>query len=146
MSSWGRGRGVPLVMLVALSGCEPGHLERAADGHRTGYGRRIRDRGEGRWTLFDERGARAFAGGLSEGMPDGIWKSFHADGALQEQAVLLRGVREGPAATFHPHGGRASSGSYRNGVREGAWVFWTAAGEVDAAQTGAYLGGNRMGR
>ena len=145
MSALGRGRGVLLVLLVALPGCEPCHLEHAADGHRSGYGCTIGNRGEGRWTFFDERGARAFTGGLSEGLPDGIWKRFYADGALQEHGVLLRGLREGPTVTFHPDGSRESSGSYRNGVREGAWVFWTPNGDVDVGRTGAYVGGNRQG-
>ena len=146
MSALGSGRGVLVMLLVALPGCEPGHLEHAADGHRTGYGRGTGKGAEGRWTLFDERGARAFTGELSQGVPSGIWKRFYPDGALQEQAVVLRGLREGPAVTFYPDGSRESSGSYRNGVREGAWVFWTPTGKVDAGQTGAYLGGNRRGR
>ena len=112
MSALGRGPGVLLVLLVALPGCEPGHLEHAADGHRTGHGRRIGNRGEGRWTFFDERGVRMLTGSMSEGLPVGIWKRFRADGALQEQAVLLCGLLDGPAVTFHPDGSRESSGKY----------------------------------
>ena len=49
MTASGRGRAVLLVLLAAFPGCEPGRLEHAADGHRTGHGRRMGDRGEGRW-------------------------------------------------------------------------------------------------
>ena len=138
-------RGVAIVLLAVLPACEPGRTEYAANGRRSGHGPRIDKLGEGRWTLFDQRGARMAAGCLAGGKLGGLWKRFHADGTLAERSHLLGGVRDGPAATFYPDGTRESSGSYRNDQREGAWVFWKPTGEVDETRTGAYRGGV-MGR
>lgn len=76
---------------------------------------------------------------------DNLQTQWYPSGQLQSRAVLEHGVREGEASEWYANGKQRCSGRYEQGLREGAWVFYTAAGDIDAARTGNYSAGERLG-
>lgn len=123
----------------------------------------------GTWREWREDGSLASEGTYAGGLEHGEWRSFFPGGGVEmlygyragvmhgqserrlEDGTLVwlgryeDGARVGPWEFWHPDGSLAARGSYAANERSGAWTFWTEDGAVDAARSGTYVEGERVG-
>ena len=71
--------------------------------------------------------------------------TWYRSGQMQSRAELEDGQRQGAASEWYASGKERCTGVYERGLREGPWVFYTEAGEIDAARSGSYSAGLRAG-
>ncbi len=84
-------------------------------------------------------------GAKRDGREEGAWIYYYASGKQMSGGDYFGGKQVGPWTYWDERGQIESRGGYRAGLREGEWWFWDAAGKVDAARSGVYRAGERVG-
>ena len=124
---------------------------------------------DGRVSLWYESGARRAEGSLADGLRQGVWTFWRADGSLRWGGEFERGIEHGVERGWYPDGRPWFEGERVHGERSGRYRYWhpngvleleaefagdqrhgecrryTLDGELDAAQTGRYEHGRRVG-
>lgn len=70
---------------------------------------------------------------------------YHGNGRNKSWIEYVDGRREGAASEWYASGQLREQGLYREDRRDGRWTFWLADGTVDAARSGLYDRGERVG-
>ncbi|HUR26819.1 MAG TPA: hypothetical protein VM509_01425 [Planctomycetota bacterium] len=100
---------------------------------------------EGTSTRWFPSGNVHSTGAWRAGKQEGTWTYFQDDGSIAQKGDFSSGAREGPWESWYPNGLVRWRGTYEQGRQVGPWTFVQPTGEVDAAQSGRYENGKKVG-
>jgi antitoxin component YwqK of YwqJK toxin-antitoxin module len=71
--------------------------------------------------------------------------SYYGNGQKKTVCEFVDGKKTGHCEQWYSDGKPESAGEYADGQREGRWQFWREDGTLDAARSGLYQAGKRVG-
>ena len=99
----------------------------------------------GTMTMWRPEGFKAQESQYVDGRLDGVVRGWHSNGNEAFRQTYRDGVLEGEAFEWFPDGSLQSQGSNHDGLASGNWLCYSSPGVLDAARSGHYERGARVG-
>lgn len=96
-------------------------------------------------TEYDAEGRKSAEREYRDGRASGVHREFWPSGKLRAETTFVDGKPQGQSARWYEEGAKECEGALVGGQREGRWSFWKSDGSLDAAQSGEYRAGARVG-